>query len=92
MDIPVYDFSRLDDFFSHLTAAELTPALEFMTTVKFKRKIEESYIWEDLAFQIVTRYIEQYGVKKVKNWKFETWNEPDLKGYNLRHFSMAGNF
>lgn len=32
----------------------------------------------------------QYGVKSVTNWKFETWNEPDLKVYNLLNFTIKG--
>lgn len=32
----------------------------------------------------------QFGVKSVGKWKFETWNEPDLKGYNLLNFTQTG--
>lgn len=34
--------------------------------------------------------IGRYGVESVKKWKFETWNEPDLKGYNLLNFTVEG--
>jgi hypothetical protein len=29
-------------------------------------------------------------VKTVTKWKFETWNEPDLAGYNLLNFTEKG--
>lgn len=32
----------------------------------------------------------RYGVKNVRKLKFETWNEPDLKGYNLLNFTLKG--
>lgn len=32
----------------------------------------------------------RFGAKNVKKWKFETWNEPDLKGYNREGFDLAG--
>lgn len=34
----------------------------------------------------------RYGVKNVAKWKFETWNEPDLAGYNLQNFTEKGLF
>lgn len=32
----------------------------------------------------------RYGAKKVMKWKFETWNEPDLRGYNRLNFTQKG--
>lgn len=32
----------------------------------------------------------RYGAKAVAKWKFETWNEPDLKGYNVLNMTLEG--
>lgn len=121
--LPVFDFTRLDKFLWKLIMEyRLQPTIEFMTTLKL-RKINAT-VWEDLAYQLVSRYIGmadkwhvnklillhfnplyqllylfscclfimtgQFGVKSVMKWKFETWNEPDLKGYNLLNFTQTG--
>lgn len=31
-----------------------------------------------------------YGIKSIEKWKFETWNEPDLRGYNRLNFTTNG--
>lgn len=31
-----------------------------------------------------------YG-KSISKWRFETWNEPDLKMYNIMNFNVSGN-
>lgn len=36
---------------------------------------------------VVTGY---YGYKLVNQWKFETWNEPDLQGYNRLNLTEKG--
>lgn len=33
-----------------------------------------------------------YGIKTIEKWKFETWNEPDLRGYNRLNFTDNGEF
>eukprot|EP00043_Microstomoeca_roanoka_P012644 m.122801 g.122801 ORF g.122801 m.122801 type:complete len:532 (-) comp15552_c0_seq3:51-1646(-) len=33
--------------------------------------------WSDLCFELASRYIKRYGVDNVRNWRFESWNEPD---------------
>lgn len=52
----------------------------------------DGIVWEDLTYQLLSRYIEFYGLKNVLQWKFETWNEPDLKSYNLLNFTLNGIF
>lgn len=32
----------------------------------------------------------RYGANTLKTWHFETWNEPDLKTYNLLNFTITG--
>ena len=88
-DIPVYDFERLDNFlWSLINDYQLLPTIEIMTTGIMKRL--DGIVWEDLTYQLVSRYIGLYGLKDVLQWKFETWNEPDLKSYNLLNFTLNG--
>lgn len=32
-----------------------------------------------------------YGYDRILQWKFETWNEPDLQSYNILNFTLNGN-
>ena len=87
----MYDFQRLDNFlWSLINDYQLLPTIEIMTTGKTKRLDE--IVWEDLTYQLLSRYIELYGLKNILQWKFETWNEPDLKSYNLLNFTLNGTF
>lgn len=48
-----------------------------------------------LVLSVLRRYlllffIDRYGMKYVLEWRFETWNEPDLKGYNVLNFTTEG--
>ncbi|CAO1383924.1 unnamed protein product [Diamesa hyperborea] len=88
-DIPVYDFQRLDSFlWSLINDYQLLPTIEIMKAGNMKRF--DGIVWEDLTYQLLSRYIEFYGLKNVLKWKFETWNEPDLKSYNLLNFTLNG--
>lgn len=54
--LPQFNFTRLDNFmWSLINDYHLNPTIEFMTTLK-PRKIN-GIVWEDLAYQIVSRYI-----------------------------------
>ncbi len=35
--------------------------------------------WEDLIRNLTLHFTQRYGVKEVKTWYFEVWNEPNLK-------------
>ena len=56
------------------------------TNVKMKNKKRIINTLSLYVFQITGRY----GLSKIKNWFFETWNEPDLHGYNLLNFNFNG--
>lgn len=92
--IPKYDFSRLDKFIWYLDRAELSLGFELMGDpgqifTKTKNESLVEYFWEDLAFQIGKRYLNRLGPSKMKQWRFESWNEPDLIGYNILHFTPS---
>ncbi|XP_076467689.1 alpha-L-iduronidase-like isoform X2 [Babylonia areolata] len=40
------------------------------------------YWWRDLVTQVARRYIDRYGLDYVKQWNFETWNEPDCHDFD----------
>ena len=35
-------------------------------------------------------FLGRYGIQYVSKWRFETWNEPDLKNYNVANFTVDG--
>uniref|UniRef100_A0A8D8BRM3 Alpha-L-iduronidase n=1 Tax=Culex pipiens TaxID=7175 RepID=A0A8D8BRM3_CULPI len=86
-----YDFSKLDAFLDKLHEFGLYPGIELMGVPQgiyereSKRRFE--YFWTDLTMQLAARYLHRYGIKSVLEWRFETWNEPDLKGYNVLNFT-----
>ncbi|RZB41597.1 alpha-L-iduronidase [Asbolus verrucosus] len=45
--------------------------------------------WQQLVEEIASRYIARFGANEVSSWKFELWNEPDLRNYNLLNFTLA---
>ncbi|XP_055626302.1 alpha-L-iduronidase isoform X2 [Toxorhynchites rutilus septentrionalis] len=71
----------------------LYPGFEFMglpVGIHEREKNDRSgYFWADLTLQISSRYLHRYGIAYVSNWRFETWNEPDLKEYNVLNFTVA---
>lgn len=56
---PQYDFRKLDTFLDKLTFEyNLHPTIEFMiSTLMYKRKDFDNILWQNLAFQIISRYI-----------------------------------
>ncbi|KAG5682536.1 hypothetical protein PVAND_011883 [Polypedilum vanderplanki] len=85
---PIFNFEKLDTFLRKMiNEYNLLPVIEFMTTLKFKNMNKDS--WKTLSYQIITHYAEIYGLKNVAKWKFESWNEPDLKNYNKLNFTLS---
>ncbi|XP_058461976.1 alpha-L-iduronidase [Malaya genurostris] len=86
-----YDFSQLDLLLDKLYEFDLHPGFELMgvpgniSGKEIKRRF--SYFWADLTMQIAQRYLNRFGVAYVSKWRFETWNEPDLKNYNMLNFT-----
>ncbi|MCC7368688.1 MAG: glycoside hydrolase [Chloroflexi bacterium] len=37
--------------------------------------------WEELIYQTVRHCVERYGEEEVARWKWEVWNEPDIRHY-----------
>ncbi|EAT44203.1 AAEL004402-PA [Aedes aegypti] len=87
-----YDFSRLDAFLGKIREFGLYPGFEFMGVpagvYDNERKHRFAYFWSDLAMQVASHYLRRYGIQYVSNWRLETWNEPDLKNYNVLNFTI----
>ena len=50
---------------------------------------DELNMWYKLIQTMVRRYIQRYGEAWVKQWRFETWNEPDHKDFCNVDFSLS---
>ncbi len=36
--------------------------------------------WEELSAALASHFVERHGLRRVRNWLFEVWNEPNLHG------------
>lgn len=76
-------FENLDKFLDVLVSAGLNLGLEFMSH-------DERYDWDKDTYEVLRRYTKRYGIGVTSRWKLETWNEPDLKSYNVLNFTLDG--
>lgn len=90
-----YDWTRVDAFIDQLRKAKLKPFVELgfipealasgRQTIFWWRgnvtppaKMTE---WQELVSEFARHAITRYGVKEVRSWYFEVWNEPNLDGF-----------
>ncbi|EDV58924.1 alpha-L-iduronidase [Drosophila erecta] len=89
--IPIYDFSKFDDFIDFLhEELRLSPVLEWMGNlggVFSENPMQQSFYWEHLVKTTINHQIARHGSSRLANWRYETWNEPDLHGYNKQNFT-----
>uniref|UniRef100_A0A182JPX5 Alpha-L-iduronidase n=1 Tax=Anopheles christyi TaxID=43041 RepID=A0A182JPX5_9DIPT len=84
-----YNFTTLDLLLDHMHNIGLYPGFELMGLPKgFSALSCTESFWTDLVQQLVERYTDRYGVKYVAEWRYETWNEPDIRSYNLLNFTV----
>uniref|UniRef100_A0A182PJK7 Uncharacterized protein n=1 Tax=Anopheles epiroticus TaxID=199890 RepID=A0A182PJK7_9DIPT len=72
-----------------LEVCGLYPAFELMGIpqgMATEQPCTEAF-WIDLVQQLVGRYTDRYSLRYVAEWRFETWNEPDLRSYNQLNFT-----
>lgn len=88
-----YTWNQLDKIYDFLVEAGFDPIVEInpmpaalasenKTFFWYKMNISppKDYAeWRDLVHAVVSHFTERYGVRRVKNWFFEIWNEPNLK-------------
>lgn len=91
---PVYDFSWLDELVDQLYTSGLFPGFELMGSLhNFFNDFEnrtQLFLWKDLVKRTAQRYIRKYGLHYVKNWNFETWNEPDCHDFDAVNMTVTG--
>ena len=91
----IYSFFNADRIFDFLISLGMHPFVElsFMpTTLASGRKTVFHYKanvtpprdykqWATLIRKLVCHWVERYGINEVREWNFEVWNEPNLKGF-----------
>jgi xylan 1,4-beta-xylosidase len=91
----VYSFFNADQIFDFLIAIGMRPFVElgFMpTTLASGNKTVFRYQgnvtppmdykqWAALIRNLVSHWVERYGISEVRKWNFEVWNEPNLKAF-----------
>jgi xylan 1,4-beta-xylosidase len=96
---PFYDFTLFDQIFDIILSGDFIPIMHIgsmpdslssspLSTVQEREDIDkyppkDYNSWYSLVYNIVKHCAERYGKEKVARWKWELWNEPDLKGYWL---------
>ena len=96
---PYYDFTLFDQIFDIILSGDFVPIMHIgsmpdslssspMSTEQEIKDIDKyppkDYSnWYNLVYNIVRHCTERYGKEKVTGWKWELWNEPDIKGYWL---------
>jgi xylan 1,4-beta-xylosidase len=91
----LYSFFNADQVFDFLLSIGMKPFVElsFMpaalasgnkTVFNYKANItppRDYKQWATLIHKLVSHWVERYGVKEVRQWFFEVWNEPNLKSF-----------
>ena len=91
----VYSFFNADQIFDFLISIGMRPFVElsFMpsalasgrkTVFHYKSNVtppKDYKQWAILIQKLVGHWVERYGIKEVREWNFEVWNEPNLKAF-----------
>lgn len=90
-----YDWTRVDAFIDQLAKAKLKPFVEFgfmpeplasgtQTIFWWKGNVtppKSHEEWADYITAFLRHQIAKRGLKEVRSWYFEVWNEPNLDGF-----------
>ncbi|GLV44162.1 alpha-L-iduronidase [Carabus blaptoides fortunei] len=91
---PIFNFTNLDLFLDWIHLHGLRPGFELMGNPSsyFNNFLnpKQQQDWQLLVKELAERYSIRYGRKYVSKWRFETWNEPDLRGYNILNLTFPG--
>lgn len=91
---PQYNFTKLDQLIDLLWINGLQPGFELMGSVSnyFTDFEDKSQVieWRNLVYLIAKRYIDMYGLGRVSQWNFETWNEPNNHDFDNVTVSIQG--
>lgn len=92
---PLYSFFNIDQIFDFLLSIDMKPFVElsFMpTTLASGKKTVFHYRgnvtppkdyrqWAALIRKLASHWVQRYGVRGLRDWFFEVWNEPNLKTF-----------
>ena len=102
----VFNFQYIDELFDRLLKAGVRPFVELgfcpsdLATSKetlfwWKANVAppaDDAKWCELVRRTVAHWVERYGLREVRKWYFEVWNEPNLhvffKGTKSRYFEL----
>jgi len=91
----VHSFFDADKVFDFLLSIGMKPFIElsFMPTAlasgsrtvfHYKANVtppRDYKQWATLVHRLVSHWVKRYGLKEVRDWFFEVWNEPNLKSF-----------
>ncbi len=91
----LYSFFNADQIFDFLISIGMKPFVElsFMpaalasgnkTVFHYNSNVtppKDYKEWAKLITKIVSHWVERYGIREVRTWFFEVWNEPNLKDF-----------
>lgn len=95
MDKPLYSFFNTNGIMDYLIEIGMRPFVElsFMpealssgsqTVFKYQANItppRDYKAWATLIDKLVRNWVDRYGLKEVRKWYFEIWNEPNLQNF-----------
>ena len=77
-----YEWALLDEALDTLLERGLRPFFELMGNPSGLfddfEDLDQLSAWRDLVAELASRCVARYGRAEVREWWFETWNEPDL--------------
>ncbi|XP_054164802.1 alpha-L-iduronidase-like [Oppia nitens] len=78
-----YNFTYLDQLITLLRNYNLKPGFELMGNPSniyndFENKTQIIQ-WKEMVQQMIRRYIKKFGLNYIKQWNFESWNEPSIE-------------
>ncbi|XP_043239956.1 alpha-L-iduronidase-like [Amphibalanus amphitrite] len=89
-----YNFTHLDTFLDALVSNGLRPGFELMGNPggQFTDFLSEDQQrrWTQLVRAMAERYAGRYGIDEVRQWNFETWNEPDHHDFDTLNITVPG--
>lgn len=91
----VYSFFNVDQVFDFLLSIGMKPFVElsFMPTAlasgnrtvfNYQANVtppRDYKQWATLINRLVSHWVQRYGLREVRDWFFEVWNEPNLKSF-----------
>ncbi|RNB89690.1 helix-turn-helix domain-containing protein [Brevibacillus fluminis] len=90
----VYNWTYVDQLFDFLQEIGMKPFLELSFMPSELKKSDETVFWwrgnisppadmqqwTALVTALIKHCVNRYGMKEVRSWYFEVWNEPDYEG------------